>query len=159
MAFYTANDVQTVAPGADVIFTASNMPCQRGLVRHSDGTGDFMLSGWTGRRNGCGCNCGCNNDDCAEYLVSFGGNIAVADGGTAGEISLAIVKNGTVVPASTMTSTPADIGEYNNVGVTIPVCVWAGCCQSVAIRNTGTEPIDVINASIYITRPDLLVSR
>lgn len=58
-----------------------------------------------------------------------------------------------------MASTPADTGEYNNVGVTIPVCVWAGCCQSIAIRNTGTEPIDVINASIYITRPDLLVSR
>lgn len=159
MAFYTANDLQIINPGETAIFTASNIPCRRGFVRHMDGTGDFLLSGWTGRGNGCGCNCGCNNGNSAEYLVAFGANIAIAEGGTVGEISVAISRNGTTVPASTMIVTPAAVEEFFNVSVDIPVTVWNGCCESIAIRNTSDQPIEMVNAGIYITRPDLLVSR
>lgn len=41
----------------------------------------------------------------------------------------------------------------------INVDVWNGCCETVSVRNTSTQPILVQNANIIFSRPDLLVSR
>ena len=82
MAEYSANAVQTVNPGEAIVFTNSDFPCQRGLVRHRDGTGSFLLAGWVPNR--CCC------DKSAQYYVNFGANIAVPTGGTVGEISVAV---------------------------------------------------------------------
>ena len=45
MAEFSANAVQTVNPGESIIFTDAPVPCNRGFVRHRDGTGNFLLAG------------------------------------------------------------------------------------------------------------------
>ena len=37
--------------------------------------------------------------------------------------------------------------------------IWNGCCENVTIRNTSDQPIQVQNANIVITRPDLTVTQ
>lgn len=155
MAEYSANAVQTINPGESVIFTATSVPCMRGFVRHRDETGDFLLSGWVPQRYYC-CPCMCDNS--ADYLVDFGANIAVPEGGTAGEISVALAVDGSTVPASEMIVTPAAAEQYFNVSSNINVPIWRGCCQTVTVRNTSDQPILMQNANIRITRPDLYMS-
>lgn len=155
MAEYSANAVQTINPGESVVFTATTSPCNRGFIRHSDGTAGFLLSGWV-PSNGCPC---MSNNISAEYLVDFGANIAVPTGGTVGAISVALALDGGTIPASTMIVTPAAVEEYFNIGRNISVDVFNGCCQTVTVRNTSDQPILMQNANIRFTRPDLSVTR
>lgn len=141
MAVYSADAVQTVNPGEDVIFTTDVDPCRRGFIKHRPGTGSFLLSGVS--------NCRCKNP---EYVVDFGANIAVATGGTAEAISLGIALDGSTVPASEMIVTPATVEEYFNVSREVAVDIWAGCCETVSVRNLNAQPILVQNATIDITR-------
>lgn len=154
MAEYSANAVQTVNPGETVVFTEAPNPCERGLIRHRDGTGNFLLSGWSPRRYGCQC----NKRKAAQYLVDFGANISIPEGGTVGAISVAITVDGATVPASTMIVTPAAVDEYFNVSRAINVNIWNGCCETVAVRNISDQPIQVQNANIIFSRPDLAVT-
>lgn len=157
MAEYTAVADQVINPGESAIFTGTTIPCRRGFVRHSDETADFLLSGaMTGNGCGCSCNCGCN---AAEYLVDFSANIAVDTGGEAGAIAVAIGKNGVTIPASQMEVTPAAVEEFFAVSKAISVPIWAGCCETITVRNTSDQPILMSNAVIRITRPDLVVTR
>lgn len=152
MAEYSANATQVVNPGETVVFTDSPDPCNRGLVRHRDGTGNFLLSGWTPRKT-----CGCKSKS-ANYLVDFGANISVPTGGTVEAISIAITIDGATIPASNMTVTPAAVEEYFNVSRAINADIWNGCCESVSVRNTSEQPIQVQNANIIFSRPDLSVT-
>ena len=155
MAEYSSNAVQTVNPGETVIFTESPFPCKRGLVRHRDDSGSFLLSGWTPTRYSP---CGCRARNAAEYLTAFGANIAIPEGGTAGPISLALSLDGSTLPATTMIVTPAAVNEYFNVSVESSIGIWNNCCESLAVRNTSDQPILVQNANIIFSRPDLVVS-
>lgn len=152
MAEYSANAVQTVNPGESIIFTESPVPCNRGLIKHRDGSGNFLLSGWIPSR---GCGCGSKS---ANYLVDFGANISIPTGGTAGPISVAIAIDGGTIPTSQMIVTPAAVGEYFNVSRAINVGIFRGCCETVTVRNTSDQPIQVQNANIILTRPDLAVT-
>ena len=152
MAEYSANATQVVNPGETVIFTDAPEPCNRGFVRHRDGTGNFLLSGWTPRKS-----CGCKNK-AASYLVDFGANISVPTGGTVEAISLAITIDGSTIPASSMIVTPAAVDEYFNVSRAINADIWNGCCETVSVRNTSEQPIQVQNANIIFSRPDLSVT-
>lgn len=156
MAEYSAIAVQTVNPGESIIFTESTSPCRRGLIRHNDGSGNFLLNGWTPFNNNCCC---AGNNNYADYLVDFGCNIAVAEGGTAGPISVAFALDGGTDAASTMIVTPAAAEEFFNVSRSKEVDIFSNCCQTVTIRNTSDQPILVQNASLRITRPDLYYSR
>lgn len=153
MAEYSANAIQVVNPGESVVFTDSPVPCTRGLVRHRDGSGSFLLSGWVPTKG-----CFRMQPNSAVYLVDFGANISVPEGGTAGEISVAIAIDGTTVPASEMIVTPAAVDEYFNVSRAINVDIWRGCCETVSIRNTSDQAIQVQNANVIFTRPDLTVT-
>lgn len=155
MAEYSANAVQTVAPGESIVFTDSPVPCNRGFVRHRDETGAFLLSGWVPYSPGCQC----NQRKAASYLVDFGANIAIPTGGTVGEISVAIAVDGATLPASTMIVTPAAVEEYFNVSRAINAEIWRGCCETVTIRNTSDQPILVQNANVIFSRPDLNITR
>ena len=152
MAEYSANAVQTVNPGESIIFTESPVPCNRGFVKHRDGSGNFLLSGWVASR-GYGC-----VPKSANYLVDFGANIAIPTGGTAGPISVAISIDGGTIPTSQMIVTPAAVEEYFNVSRAINVEIFRGCCETVTIRNTSDQPILVQNANVILTRPDLAVT-
>lgn len=149
MAEYSANAVQTINPGEDATFTVVD-PCARGFVRHREGTGSFLLSGWTPRRSCCTKN--------ASYLVDFGASIAVPTGEDVGEISVAFTIDGSIVPSTQMIVTPAAVEEYFNVSRASNVDVWRGCCETVTVRNTSTIPILMQNANIIFTRPDLTMT-
>ena len=155
MSEYTSNAVQIVNPGESVIFTETPVPCKRGFVRHRDDSGNFLLSGWVPNRCGCGCK---NQNGVANYLVDFGANISIPEGGTVGAISVAIAIDGSTIPASTMIVTPAAVNEYFNVSRAINVEVWRGCCETVTIRNTSDQPIQVQNANVIFSRPDLAIT-
>ena len=157
MAEYSANALQTVSPGETIIFTEAPVPCTRGLVRHRDDTGSFLLSGYVPTNYGRGC-C-CNRINTANYLVDFGANIAVPTGGTPGAISVAIQIDGSTIASSTMTVTPAAVEEFFNVSRAINVPVWRGCCETVSVKNISDQPILVQNANILFSRPDLNVTR
>lgn len=153
MSEYTANAVQIVNPGESVVFTDTPVPCMRGFVRHREGSGNFLLSGWVPSRG-----CSCCSRKSANYLVDFGANISIPEGGTVEEISVAVAIDGSTIPASTMTVTPAAVDEYFNVSRAINAEVWRGCCETITIRNTSEQPIQVENANIIFSRPDLSVT-
>lgn len=155
MAEFSLNQLQTVNPGETIIFTENPVPCTRGLIMHRDDTGTFLLKGYVPRQ----CGCPCRRQRTANYLVDFGANIAIPEGGTVGAISVAITIDGATIPASTMTVTPAAVEEFFNVSRAINAGVFAGCCESIAVRNTSDQPILVQNANIIISRPDLAVTR
>ena len=156
MAEYSSVAVQTVNPGETVVFTNTEVPCTRGLVRHRDGTGNFLLAGYVPNQNGVCC---CRRQRTANYMVDFAANIAIPTGQTIGEISLAIMIDGSTIPASVMTVTPAAVEEFFNVSRAINADIWKGCCESVAVRNTSEVPILVQNDNIVFSRPDLYISR
>lgn len=149
---FSNNAVQTVNPGESVVFTASPVPCNKGLVRHRNDSGNFLLRGNV-RRNACGC-CA----ESAQYLVDFGANIAIPTGGTVGSTSLALTLDGATLPTTQMTVTPAAVEEYWNVSDATILGVWRGCCQTLTVRNISDQPILVQNANIIFSRPDMNVT-
>lgn len=160
MAEYSTSADQIVNPGESVIFDLAPSPCNRGFVRHRNGSGNFLLFGWLpslgwGLRGGCQC----GRSKSAQYSVNFGGNIAIPTGGTAGEISLALALDGSTLPDSIMVETPTALEAYSNVNTTTPVDIWRGCCETITVRNTSDQAIQVrAGASISFTRPDLAVT-
>ena len=148
MAEYLANATQLVELNQPIVFSAS-IPCNRGNVVHEDETGIFILRG-----NSTGC--------FARYQVTFNGNIAVPEGGTAGPIAVSIAVNGEARPTSRAIVTPAAVEEYNNVTSTAIVTVPKGCCFSVSVRavsglvddaaGTPAPSINVTNSNLVITR-------
>lgn len=153
MAEFQANAIQTVNPNEVIVFTETAVPCPRGFVRHREGSGNFLLSGFV-PYNACGCRA-----KSANYLVDFGANIAIPTDGTVGEISVAIALDGATLPASTMIVTPAAVEEYFNVSRAVNAEVWRGCCETLTIKNTSDQPILVQNANIIFSRPDLAITR
>jgi hypothetical protein len=147
---YLANAVQEISLNAPAIFTAS-IPCTKGYVYHEDETGIFILRGIT-----CG--------QCfATYQVTFNGNIAIPEGGTAGPIAVAISVNGEPRLTSRAIYVPAAAGDENfgNVTSTAIIKVPRGCCFSLSIEAVPatTDPtvtpapvIEVQNANLVINR-------
>ena len=140
----TANEVQTINPGADAIFTLAPVPCTDGFVRYRLGTGNILLSGWMPYGT-------CRKKN-ADYFVDFGANIAIASGSAVGAISVAIAQNGAVIPTSQMIITPAAVEEYFNISTALNVSIFRNCCETITVRNTSTVPILMQNANIVIDR-------
>ncbi len=142
MAEYIYTPIQNVGYRDTVLFEGS-CPCNRGAVIHQDGTGLFTLRGPS-----------CPNQSGARYQMTFVGNIAVPTGGTVGEISVAIVRDGAILGQSLAASTPAAVEEFNNVTSTTYVTVPKGCCWTFSVQNTSdtAEAIEVRNANLVITR-------
>lgn len=143
---YSANAVQTVQPGASVIFTESPVPCNRGLVYHRDGSGLFRLANRFLRQNIM--NCWRRN---SNYAVAFHANIAIPEGQTAPDegIQLAVAIDGEIDPSSIMISDVTVVGDFDNVGAEVIVTVPYLCgCSTVSIRNTSSIPVLVQNANI-----------
>ena len=134
----TANAIQTVAAGANVIFTDTAV-CGNCSIMHREGSGLVTLRGLT--------------DQCrARFRVSFGGNIALPADGTVGPISLAIAINGEPVATTTMISTPAAVEEFNNVFGAIFLDVPRDCCSQVSVRNMSGQDIEIQNANLIVER-------
>ena len=134
----TANAIQTVAEGANVLFT-DEVTSGNCSILHRDGSGLVTLRGLT-------------NQCRARFRVSFGGNIAIPTGGTVGPISIAIAVNGEPVAATTMISTPAAVEEYNNVFGAIFLDVPRDCCSQISVRNISDQDIEIQNANLIVER-------
>ena len=150
MAEFTFNPVQIVEPNQNVILNDS-IPCNKGYVLHRNESGIVTLRGIV--NNPCAC--------FARYQVTFNGNIAVPEDGTAGPISVALAIDGEPILTSRAIVTPAAVDEYFNVTSTATVDVPRGCCFSVAVRHVAasTDPavtpapvINVQNGSLRINR-------
>jgi len=128
MAEYTYNEVQLVQPGAAAVLNTA-IGCNKGYVLHRPGSGILTLRGIT-------------KDPCsqkARYRVSFDGNIAVPEGGTAGEIQLALAIDGEIVPTSIAAATPAAVSQYWNVAGFAIIDVPKGCCYTVSVENASVS--------------------
>ena len=149
MAEYLTRDaVETVALNSAVPFVDS-IPCRKGYVYHSSGSGIFVLRGIT--------------QNCfARYNVKFTGNIAIPEGGAVTPIATAIVVSGESREGSRSISTPAAVDEYGNVTSKATIDVPRGCCFTVAVEyvngtvndptTTPTPLINVIDGSLSISR-------
>lgn len=134
----TANAMQTVAVNQNVLFneTAISGSCS---ILHREGSGLVTLRGLT-------------NQCRARFKVTFGANIAIPEGGTAGAISLALAISGEPVNTTSMIVTPAAVAEYFNVASSIYLDVPKNCCLTIAVENTSTQAIDVQNANLIVER-------
>lgn len=155
MAEYTNNAVQLVQPNQPILLNTT-IGCPKGYVLHREGSGIVTLRGIT-------------NNCFARYQVTFNGNIAIPEGGTApAPISIAIAIDGEPVLTSRAVVTPAAAAEappsslnYFNVTSTAIVTVPRGCCFNVSVENTSESPtpattpapaINVQNANMTVSR-------
>lgn len=142
MAEYTANAVQQVNVGQNVLFTDVPIPgCRQGII-HREGSGIITLRGQVNNCSGF-----------ARYKASFGANVAIPEGGTASTpLSLALAIDGEPIPTSSMIVTPAAAQQYWNVYASVFIDLPKGCCYTIAVENIGTTAIDVQNANLVIER-------
>lgn len=150
MAEFTFNPIQRVDPNQNVILETT-IGCPRGYVLHRNESGIVTLRGIV------------NNPACcfARYQVTFNGNIAVPEDGTAvGPIAIALAIDGEPIQTSRAIVTPAAVDEYFNVTSTAFITVPRGCCVNVAVENvsegaTAADPapaINVQNANLTVQR-------
>ena len=142
MAEYTANAVQQVVAGQNVLFTDVPISGFRQGIFHREGSGIITLRGQV------------NNGGCfVRYKVSFGANVAIPEGGTASTpLSLTFAIDGEPIATSTMTVTPAALQEYWNIYTSVFIDLPKGCCYTIAVENVGTTAVDVQNANLIIER-------
>ena len=135
----TANAIQTVEANRSLYFTDTVTDGSCSII-HRVSSGLVTLRGLT-------------NQCRARFQISFSGNIAIATGGTVGPISLAIAISGEAIPGTNMISTPAAVGEFNNVATSTYIDVPRGCCITVSVQNTSDDTaIDVQNANLIVER-------
>ncbi len=141
MSEYVYAAAQEVAYNTPALLN-TRIPCNRGLVFHSDGSGLITLTG--NSRIPC--------DRFVRYDVEYDANIAVPTGGTAGEIDLAIAIGGQAIPISIGASTPTVADAYNHVsgGMTIDVPRTVDYTASVINTSVTAEPINVRNLRVKI---------
>ena len=155
MAEYVKNAVQTVNPNQPVILSTS-IPCNKGYVYHRPESGIVTLRGIT-------------NNCFARYQVTFNGNIAIPDGGTApAGISIALALDGEpiltsraiVTPAATAANPPTS-ENFFNVTSTAIINVPKGCCFNVSVENTSESatPATTPAPAILVQNANLTVSR
>lgn len=149
--YLTRDTVESVALNAPIQFIDS-IPCNKGYVFHSPGTGIFILRGIVNNPTAC----------FARYNVVFTGNISVPEAGAVTPIATAIVVSGEERTGSRSIYTPAAVDEYGNVTSRATIDVPRGCCFTVSVEyvngvvndpaTTPTPTINVIDGSLSISR-------
>lgn len=139
----TANLLQAVAPNRNVMFDSTVVPGNCSIM-HVDGSGLVTLRGL---RNG----------QCrARFHVAFSGNMKADTAETITGVtllSLAIARDGEVIPSSIMTITVGDTTSTYNVSTELFIDVPSGCCTTISVKNV-TEGIDIdtLNANLIVER-------
>ena len=138
MAEFTSTTIQTVAAGQNLPLTETAIKGSN-CINHRAGAGNVTLRGIT-------------NQCKALFKVSFGGNIAIPNGGTVGAISAALAVGGEALNSATAIVTPAAVDQYSNVFTAVFVEVPRGCCVTVALKNTSAQAISIANSSLIVER-------
>ena len=151
MAEFGYNDLQTVQPGAGALLNTIRPWNRRPqLVMHDEQSPLIYLRG-----------AGCNPCSKSDYEVVWSGNIAIPEGGTAGEIQLALAVDGQIIPLTIAAATPAAAEEFWQVGGVKTIRVDFGCCPTVSVVNasvsatpatTPAPAVAVRNLNVAITR-------
>jgi hypothetical protein len=139
MAEFTSVATQTVAVGQNLPLTETAAKAPACIV-HRAGSGLVTLRGRTSGQ--------CR----ARFKVSFGGNIAIPTGGTVGPVSVALAVGGEALNSATAIVTPAAVENYFNVFVAAFIEVPRGCCLTVAVKNTGTQAVNIANSNLIVER-------
>lgn len=139
MAEFTSVATQTVAVGQNLPLTETAAKAPACIV-HRAGSGLVTLRGLTSGQ--------CR----ARFKVSFGGNIAIPTGGTVGPVSVALAVGGEELNSATAIVTPAAVENYFNVFVAAFIEVPRGCCLTVAVKNTGTQAVNIANSNLIVER-------
>lgn len=149
---YSAITSQIIQPGEAALFPIVSTTDTSGLIFPNLNTGVVRLASPSALGYRVLRRC-CRGVLRALYKASFHGNVAIPEGGTAGEaISLAISIDGQTDRASVMTTTPAAVGQIENVGTSLVVPVPAIChCAAVSVRNISTQPIELVNGVFNLT--------
>ena len=138
MAEFTSTTIQTVAAGQNLPLTETAIKGSN-CINHRAGAGNVTLRGIT-------------NQCKALFKVSFGGNIAIPNGGTVGAFSVALAVGGEALNSATAIVTPAAVDQYSNVFTAVFVEVPRGCCVTVALKNTSAQAISIANSSLIVER-------
>lgn len=139
MAEFTNSNTVTVAAGQDLPLTETAAKATACIV-HRAGSGLVTLRGLTSGQ--------CR----ARFKVSFGGNIAIPTGGTVGPVSVALSVGGEALNSATAIVTPAAVENYFNVFVAAFIEVPRDCCLTVAVKNTGTQAVNIANSNLIVER-------
>ena len=139
MAEFTSVATQTVAVGQNLPLTETAAKAPACIV-HRAGSGLVTLRGLTSGQ--------CR----ARFKVSFGGNIAIPTGGAVGPVSVALAVGGEALNSATAIVTPAAVENYFNVFVAAFIEVPRGCCLTVAVKNTGTQAVNIANSNLIVER-------
>ena len=136
----TANAIQTIAQGQNVIFTDTVVPGNPAIM-HRPGSGLVKLRGLT--------SCQCR----ARFKVFFSANIAIPEDGDAPDaIVLAITIDGEPIAVTRMGAVPADVNNYFNVSTETYVDVPAKCCSTIGVVNAEATTMNVANANLIVER-------
>lgn len=139
----TANAIQKVISGENVQFTTTVVPGGCSII-HAEDSGLVTLRGLP------------NGQRRARFRVIFSGNLkADTDETIIGVtlLSLAIIRDGEVIPSSTMTTTVGDTTSIYNIGTELFIDVPIGCCANIAVKNiTSGIDVDVANANLIVER-------
>lgn len=137
---YSYIPLQTVAEDENILLMDGERACKKGCVTHRSGSGVFRLKG-------------ASNSCKTIYSVHFNANIAVAEGGTVGPISVALQEDGETVGNAVAIVTPAAIGNFFNVSFETFIVIPCGCCVTVSVKNISDgNAIDVTNVNIIFDR-------
>lgn len=149
--YFMRDQVETVALNTPIPLIDS-IPCNRGYVKHQNGSGILILRGIVNNPNAC----------FARYEVEFTGNISIPEGGAITPIATAIVVSGESRVGSRSIYTPAAVDEYGNVTSRATVDVPRGCCFTVSVEYvngtvndptvTPTPLINIIDGSVSVER-------
>ena len=145
---YSIITPQIVLPNQPAVFLDSPCPCNQGSIFKKSG-GVFLLASNAPDTPRCSCGCGCRKMYMTDYGVELHMNIEIPTGGTVEEIQFALAVDGIIDPASVMSAVPAAVEEPANIGTGIIVSVPSICgCDSIAVVNTSTQQLTVVNASL-----------
>lgn len=147
MAEFGYNDLQTVQPGAGALLNTIR-PCTRRpqLVMHEDENPLIYLRG-----------AGCSPCGITDYEVEWKANIAVPEGGTVGEIQMALAVDGQIIPLTIGAATPAAVEQFWEVSGTKTIRINFGCCPSLSVVNASVSATPATVPAPAITVRNLLV--
>lgn len=134
----TANAIQTVTPGSNVLFTETAVGGGPSIF-HREGSGLVTLRGIT-------------NQSRARFRVTFGGNVATPPDLQATDLIMAIAINGEGVATTNMMAPSFAAGRYFNIFSSIFLDIPAGCCSQISVKNIGSTSVNVQNANLIVER-------
>lgn len=129
---------QTVEPNSSVLFQSATSSGNQSILWRV-GSGIVILRG-------------IGTQPRARFKVEYHMNVALSEAAAIEPIEMAITINGEALAVTRAVSTPAAVGEFNNIGSSTLIDVATGCCTQIALENIGDTNIDTESVSLIVER-------